>query len=203
MVCETAKRFTAQTFTSKQQNYYSKGFIEEADVPWKTDGYKAATADFDGIEYDGKDPLGYLKKHKIEHKSKNDKVCMSDLDNESLLTPVEKETTEPMEDNTTEETNDAVTLPTVTKNARKSAGQRRKAIIALRLKHALLKAIDTTAWVSWAFVGSTMVKSQSTAEEIGQFVVIPIIGNSLIYWDKVCIPSHIKTRLARFLLAKS
>ncbi|MEM9420705.1 MAG: CmpA/NrtA family ABC transporter substrate-binding protein, partial [Planctomycetota bacterium] len=46
-----------------------EGFIEEADVPWDTDGYKPATADFiDGIEYDGKDPLGYLAKHAIGHK---------------------------------------------------------------------------------------------------------------------------------------
>lgn len=47
-----------------------EGFIAEGEVPWDTDGYKPATADFiDGVEYDGKDPLGYLKKHAIGHKS--------------------------------------------------------------------------------------------------------------------------------------
>ena len=46
-----------------------EGFIAEEDVPWDTDGYKPATADFiDGVEYDGKDPLGYLAKHNIGNK---------------------------------------------------------------------------------------------------------------------------------------
>ena len=46
-----------------------EGFIKKEDIPWETDGYKPATADFiDGVEYDGKDPLGYLSKHAIGHK---------------------------------------------------------------------------------------------------------------------------------------
>ncbi len=46
-----------------------EGFIEDDEIPWDTDGYKPATAEFiDGLEYDGKDPLGYLAKHNIGHK---------------------------------------------------------------------------------------------------------------------------------------
>ena len=45
-----------------------EGFIDETEVPWDTDGYKPATDEFiDGVSYDGKDPLGYLKKHAIGH----------------------------------------------------------------------------------------------------------------------------------------
>ena len=43
-----------------------EGKIDKADVPWETDGYKPPTSDFiDGIEYDGKKPLDYLKKFKL------------------------------------------------------------------------------------------------------------------------------------------
>ncbi|MEM6552755.1 MAG: CmpA/NrtA family ABC transporter substrate-binding protein [Planctomycetota bacterium] len=46
-----------------------EGFIEEGEIPWDTDGYKPATDEFiDGITYDGRDPLGYLKQHEIGHK---------------------------------------------------------------------------------------------------------------------------------------
>ena len=46
-----------------------EGKIDKSDIPWGTDGYKPATSDFiDGISYDGKDPLSYLKSHKIGHK---------------------------------------------------------------------------------------------------------------------------------------
>ena len=45
------------------------GYLEKSEIPWDTDGYKPATNDFiDGIEYDAKDPLGYLKSHKIGNK---------------------------------------------------------------------------------------------------------------------------------------
>ena len=45
------------------------GYLEKSEIPWDTDGYKPATKDFiDGIEYDAKDPLGYLKSHKIGNK---------------------------------------------------------------------------------------------------------------------------------------
>ncbi|MEM6394499.1 MAG: CmpA/NrtA family ABC transporter substrate-binding protein [Planctomycetota bacterium] len=47
-----------------------EGFIEESEIPWDTDGYKPATDEFiDGITYDGRDPLGYLKQHAIGHQN--------------------------------------------------------------------------------------------------------------------------------------
>ena len=37
------------------------GLIEEADIPWDTDGYRASTADFiDAIAYDGRQPNAYI-----------------------------------------------------------------------------------------------------------------------------------------------
>ena len=39
-----------------------EGVIDKNDIPWDTDGYKPPTSDFiDGIEYNGKKPLEYLK----------------------------------------------------------------------------------------------------------------------------------------------
>lgn len=47
-----------------------EGVIDKIDIPWDTDGYKPPTSDFiDGIEYNGKKPLEYLKGHKIGHKN--------------------------------------------------------------------------------------------------------------------------------------
>jgi nitrate/nitrite transport system substrate-binding protein len=38
-------------------------------VPWDSDGYKAPTKDFiDGVEYDARKPLEYLKAHQIGNK---------------------------------------------------------------------------------------------------------------------------------------
>ena len=46
-----------------------QGYIEESDIPWGTDGYKAPTSDFiDGITYDARDPIGYLNSHMIGNK---------------------------------------------------------------------------------------------------------------------------------------
>ena len=46
-----------------------EGKIDKSDIPWGTDGYKPATSEFiDGIPYNGKNPLSYLKSHKIGHK---------------------------------------------------------------------------------------------------------------------------------------
>lgn len=43
-----------------------EGYIEEGDVPWDTDGYKAPTDEFiDGVLYDAHDPIGYLNSHTI------------------------------------------------------------------------------------------------------------------------------------------
>lgn len=47
-----------------------EGVIDKNDIPWDTDGYKPPTSDFiDGIEYNGKKPLEYLKEHKIGYKN--------------------------------------------------------------------------------------------------------------------------------------
>lgn len=46
-----------------------EGLIEKDEVPWDTDGYKSATADFiDGVTFDPRDPIGYLNSHKIGNK---------------------------------------------------------------------------------------------------------------------------------------
>ncbi len=46
-----------------------EGYIENDDVPWNTNGYKPATTEFiDGVEYDGRDPIGYLNAHTIGNK---------------------------------------------------------------------------------------------------------------------------------------
>ena len=46
-----------------------EGFISEDEVPWNTDGYKPSTTEFiDGVEYDGRDPIGYLNAHTIGNK---------------------------------------------------------------------------------------------------------------------------------------
>ncbi len=43
--------------------------LTKEEVPFDTEGYKPATADFiDGIEFDGKNPLGYLAKFEIGNK---------------------------------------------------------------------------------------------------------------------------------------
>ncbi|MEM6757721.1 MAG: nitrate ABC transporter substrate-binding protein, partial [Planctomycetota bacterium] len=66
---ETAKEvYKPAIYLEAAKLLLEEGLIEEDEIPWDTDGYKPATADFiDGIEYDGKDPLGYLAKHAIGH----------------------------------------------------------------------------------------------------------------------------------------
>lgn len=46
------------------------GHLEDGDLPASdSDGYKPATSDFiDGVEFDGRDPIGYLNSHKIGNK---------------------------------------------------------------------------------------------------------------------------------------
>lgn len=67
---ETARKiYRPDIYLEAAKLLKEEGFIEDADIPWDTDGYKPATADFiDGIEYDGRDPLGYLAKHAIGNK---------------------------------------------------------------------------------------------------------------------------------------
>ena len=67
---ETAKKvYQPAIYLSAARHLLEEGYIEESDIPWDTDGYKAPTSDFiDGITYDGKDPIGYLNSHTIGNK---------------------------------------------------------------------------------------------------------------------------------------
>lgn len=64
---ETAKSvYRPDIYKAAAELLVVEGLLDETDVPWDTDGYKPATSDFiDGITYDGKDPIGYLKSHQI------------------------------------------------------------------------------------------------------------------------------------------
>ncbi|BET65132.1 CmpA/NrtA family ABC transporter substrate-binding protein [Opitutales bacterium ASA1] len=66
---ETAKKiYLPDVYLQAARELLAEGLIAEADVPWTTDGYKPATADFiDGTTYDGRDPLGYLASFTIGH----------------------------------------------------------------------------------------------------------------------------------------
>ena len=57
---ETAKKvYRPDIYLEAAKLLLEEGFIEKADIPWETDGYKPATADFiDGVEYDGKRSTG-------------------------------------------------------------------------------------------------------------------------------------------------
>jgi nitrate/nitrite transport system substrate-binding protein len=67
---ETAKKvYLPDVYLDAAKRLLDDGLIAKEDIPWDTDGYKPPTADFiDKIEYDGKKPLEYLKKHKIGNK---------------------------------------------------------------------------------------------------------------------------------------
>ena len=67
---ETAmKVYKPEIYLKAAKLLLEEGLIEEADIPWETDGFKPPTADFiDGVTYDGKDPIGYLNSHKIGNK---------------------------------------------------------------------------------------------------------------------------------------
>ena len=67
---ETAKKvYQPEVYLAAAKHLLEEGYIEESDIPWDTDGYKAPTSDFiDGITYDGKDPIGYLNAHTIGNK---------------------------------------------------------------------------------------------------------------------------------------
>jgi len=62
----TAKEiYKPETYLKAAQALIKEGKVTEAEVP-KTDGFKPPTKDFiDGIEYDGRQPLAYLKKFPI------------------------------------------------------------------------------------------------------------------------------------------
>lgn len=67
---ETAKQiYRPDIYLKAARLLVEEGHLEEAQVPWNTDGYKPPTAEFiDGIEYDGRKPVEYLNKHKIGNK---------------------------------------------------------------------------------------------------------------------------------------
>ena len=67
----TAKEiYRPDVYREAASRLIEQGLLTPADVPAAdTDGYKPPTADFiDGLTYDGKDPLGYLKQHEIGNK---------------------------------------------------------------------------------------------------------------------------------------
>lgn len=67
---ETAKEvYKPEIYLDAAKRLLAEGHLEESDVPWDTDGYKAPSKDFiDGIEYDGKKPIAYINSHKIGNK---------------------------------------------------------------------------------------------------------------------------------------
>lgn len=67
---ETAKSvYQPAVYLAAAKHLLEEGYIDESDIPWDTDGYKAPTDAFiDGIAYDGKDPIGYLNSHTIGNK---------------------------------------------------------------------------------------------------------------------------------------
>ena len=64
---QTAKRvYRSDIYLTAAKALLEEGKIAKADVPWDTDGYKPATADFiDHIEFDGRHPVAYLNRLKI------------------------------------------------------------------------------------------------------------------------------------------
>jgi nitrate/nitrite transport system substrate-binding protein len=67
---ETAKKvYLPEVYLAAAKHLIEEGHLAESEVPFGTDGYKAATSEFiDGITYDGKDPIGYLNSHTIGNK---------------------------------------------------------------------------------------------------------------------------------------
>ncbi len=67
---ETAKSvYQPEVYLEAAKHLLEEGHVEKSEIPWESDGYKVPTSDFiDGIEYDGKDPIGYLNSHTIGNK---------------------------------------------------------------------------------------------------------------------------------------
>ncbi len=63
---ETARKiYLPEVWTKAAAELVKEGHLSKEDMP-ATDGFKAPTSEFiDGVVYDGKDPVGYLKKFKI------------------------------------------------------------------------------------------------------------------------------------------
>ena len=63
------KVYRPDIYLNAANRLIAAGQLNKDDVPFGTDGFKPATTDFiDGINYDGKNPLGYLASHKIGNK---------------------------------------------------------------------------------------------------------------------------------------
>ncbi|HSC85979.1 MAG TPA: CmpA/NrtA family ABC transporter substrate-binding protein [Polyangiaceae bacterium] len=67
---ETARKvYRPGPFLEAARTLLDQGKLEKGEIPWESDGYKPATKEFiDGVEYDGKKPLEYLKAHAIGNK---------------------------------------------------------------------------------------------------------------------------------------
>lgn len=67
---QTAKEvYKPDVYLTAAKALLDEGKIEKSEVPWESDGYKPATKEFiDGVEYDGKKPLDYLKALAIGNK---------------------------------------------------------------------------------------------------------------------------------------
>ena len=67
---ETAREiYLPDVYLTAAKALLEDGLIEETDVPWNTDGYKPATADFiDGNPFDAHDPIGYINSFAIGNK---------------------------------------------------------------------------------------------------------------------------------------
>ena len=70
---ETAKSvYLPDIYLEAAKLLVAEGFVEEADFPWDTDGYREPTDEFiDSIMYDGKQPNAYLKSMPIGIKAAN------------------------------------------------------------------------------------------------------------------------------------
>ncbi|MGL4513166.1 MAG: CmpA/NrtA family ABC transporter substrate-binding protein [Lacipirellulaceae bacterium] len=67
---QTAKQvYQPQVYVEAAELLVEEGFLTADEFPAGADGYKPATTNFiDGVEYDGKKPLKYLKEHQIGNK---------------------------------------------------------------------------------------------------------------------------------------
>ncbi|TVP79962.1 MAG: nitrate ABC transporter substrate-binding protein, partial [Puniceicoccaceae bacterium] len=67
---ETARQvYLPEVYLDAARRLLAEGHIEEADVPWDTDGFRPPTDEFiDDITFDARDPIGYLNAHEIGNK---------------------------------------------------------------------------------------------------------------------------------------
>jgi nitrate/nitrite transport system substrate-binding protein len=67
---ETARQvYRPDIYLAAARLLVNEGELLESEVFWDSDGYRPATSEFiDGVEYDGRRPLEYLKRLKIGHK---------------------------------------------------------------------------------------------------------------------------------------